>query len=106
MSIYFILCGPYYKDRSGHENAYYHHDVLTLEGMTDLVAFCRLVTRPGAQAHMFGFTLQFGQWCRMILGARVKKEGDGDEGDVCVTSFGELNRMAIFQGGGVLLYYT
>lgn len=61
-SVRFVLPDTIYNTRRVWENENYNKDIFDFAGVKDMSKHCSEMLRPGAHAHIFCRTLQFGPW--------------------------------------------
>lgn len=74
--------------------------------MSDAVALCNGVMRPGAHGHLKFYALQVTQWCKMLSRRREQEDSERNCGDNIATKVVEGKKRAVFEVEGVLLHLT
>lgn len=92
--------------RSDREENSSHCGVLTLDGMGEVVALCKWITRPCTHGHLFRSPLHFHKLYKMLSTAREKVKSDSDGGEGIATNVDKDRKKAIFEVEGVPMHYT
>lgn len=103
--MYSVVSNPRCSARSGQEGDDSDYDVPTLKAVANATELCKGVIRLGAQCHLFRSALQFGQWYKILSGAKGKENCGSHGGEDIATKDGE-DKKAVFEVQGVPLRYT